>query len=408
MTGPRLWTAFDRAVPALEIPGELVRGDDLALQVVDGFTRGLSLPGRFLRSPGLVGIKVDPSGGTSETIRVSLTLGVDEGSVTWWEDRVPTSVQPRTPRSPRLLLVRSQGRTRTAVVVQRGGPDAGRATATFDLPVKELDGDSLLVLEVLDVGRELPPWAGDVVVPQAAIGVRIDRVAVADGTDAGSADGRDPLTPLPNGLFIADPATDGAPPRWVLRPVMTNPPPPAPPTTPGAAVIPRAPSAAAPVRAGRPLPPPPPGSRFGRWRVRMRTRMEAESRLGEPSGRPGSAATRSQSPATTTAALPAGSQRRQATGVRRAAVDGEAMLVDLVADLVREHALRIRAAGLAGTGPSPMLTVSRGDGADIVVTGDRPVTETSLVRLDVIEDEVLAAPELQQYGVVWHRVDAAG
>jgi hypothetical protein len=199
--GPRMLTIHDRPVPPLPVPGSLDRGDDAAFLVVDGIAKGFAVPGRFIRTSALIGLKVEPGTG-SGPVRVRARLGVDDLSLTWWEERVPASVQPRTPAAPRLLLVRSQAATRTAVLLEKPERGAATADAAFELERAELDADGLLVIEVLSLRDGLPQWAVDALAPAASIGVPLDRVdLIEDADDAvGGASG---LTR--DGLFIVDP-----------------------------------------------------------------------------------------------------------------------------------------------------------------------------------------------------------
>ncbi|BCJ36461.1 hypothetical protein Athai_39640 [Actinocatenispora thailandica] len=210
-------TVLDRPVPALRPPVTVRTGGGASLQICDGFVRGTGIVGRFSASPGLLGLKVAAGG----PVRVSVVLRADRETATWWEHRVPDSVRPRRPHAARLLLVRSQGATRAAALLTRPrGAFALDATATvrFDLAADELPADGLLVLEIADAA------AGTGSLPYAAVGVRIDSVAVEPLPAVGpavSAEGQ--VAPaggssVEDGLFlVAPPNPDPVRYRWVLR-----------------------------------------------------------------------------------------------------------------------------------------------------------------------------------------------
>ncbi|MGH3465333.1 MAG: hypothetical protein ACRDP9_28015 [Kribbellaceae bacterium] len=402
---PRLLTAYDRRVPALGLPGTLDRGNSPSLQVVDGFARGASVPGRFIRSPGLVGLKVTPSG--SAAVRVSFTLTMDDMSAKWWEDRVPADVQPRNPAAPRVLLVRAQGRTRTAVVAGRAGKGARQVPVSFDLDPAEVDADGLFALELQDLPR-VPAWLAGVVTPHALVGLGLGPVSLEPVLSDGTVDPEDPAitaqpetvpaqTPLYGGLLVADPSRDQPP--WRIRAVMTAPPPSRGPASasgqPRSSIPPRPADGPVVPPSQHRLPPPPPRTRVGRWAAGMRSRVAAESRINGTAAR--ARAARATPPAIT-AGRSSASVSRSAAGV----VQPDDVLTELVADLVREGRIRVRSVGLT-TGVETSFSVGLDEDV-LELTPSSPLTELSLVRVEVVEDELISAPELRRYGVVWHRV----
>ena len=199
-SGPRMVTVHDRLVPPLTIPSSLVRGDNPAFLVVDGLARGFAVPGRFGKAEALAGFKVDPGTGTGP-VRVRASIGVDDLSSTWWEERVPESVQPRTPLGPRLLLVRSQAATRTCVLVDKPDSGPGVAEFAFELDRAEIDADGLLILEVVSVRDGLPAWAADGLAPAAAVGVPLHRLDLTDDAQ-GPLEGE--IAVARGGLFVVD------------------------------------------------------------------------------------------------------------------------------------------------------------------------------------------------------------
>lgn len=380
---PRFLTAYDRRVPALSGP-VLSRGDDPALQVVDGLARGASLPGRFTRSPGLIGIKTGPVSGT---VPVTVTFTLDDASVAWWNDRVPASVEPRTPEAARVLLIRSQGKTRTAVVLDRPGKGPARQqTASFELDGAELDGNGLLVVEFAD--PRLPAWAASAAAPAALVGVAVNSVAVGQQAPDAPAD-----QPLHSGLFVLEPGRQ----HWRLRAVMTHPPAPAPAAKPvvvSATVPPRPPDGPVVAPSRHTLPPPEPKSRAGRALARTRLRFAAEARIN-------GATSDARPPRPPEGPVTAHRHALPSAGSQPPAQPPADPLTELIADLARENRIHVRAISLFD-GTETTLTVTPSGGHNLDVVLDRPLTEPALARFEIVEDELVQAPELRRYGVVWH------
>jgi hypothetical protein len=386
----RLDTEFDRSVARLPVPALLTRGDDPALCLVDGLVRGVALPGRFQHSPGLFGLRVEPA----ERVAVTVTLGFDAGTVSWWRERVPAGADAAMAATPRVLIVRAQGRDRGAVLLARPGRDPRTATFSFEIDGSEVYPDGMLVFEAADMRARRPEWLSAVTAPYAAVGVTVTRVEVAASADADA--GRGGRT-LPAGLLLANP---GGPTAWRIR-LATTASPAARASQPSASSssvtrIPPAPSVGSPIPHGRPLPPPEPRTRVGRWASGMRSRLAAEGRLNEQGGD-----LRSERPNLEVSGQL--QQDRGSAGPGRRALDPAAVLDDLVAVLVRERRLRIRSVGLY-TGSGSDLPAVLGDDGDLEVSLAGPLTEPVVIRLEAVEDEDLMAPELRRRDVAWHVV----
>jgi hypothetical protein len=98
------------------------------------------------------------------------------------------------------------------------------------------------------------------------------------------------------------------------------------------------------------------------------------------------------------------SGRSARQGQRSAGSHQTGVLTALVADLVRERRIKARAIGLV-SGTETALKVLAAGGADIEVVGAKPLTEMSLLHVQIVEDELVLAPELGRYGVVWQLRD---
>ncbi|HEX6445453.1 MAG TPA: hypothetical protein VF053_10220 [Streptosporangiales bacterium] len=230
-------TEFDRPPARLAVPGAVTTGRRPELRLDDGLTRGDGVVGRFEASPALVAVKLAPVPGD---VTVTVRLAADEDTPAWWERRVPESVRPRLPHGPRLLRVRSQGRTRGAVVLARRPWDfalRGRARFAFRLTRDELPDDGFLIVEFADVARDLPASLASALAPHAAVGVRLDAVEVAGagataaGVGTGTVDGATAerlgpvatggasgsgTVPVRGGFFAVLPAASGSV-TWQLR-----------------------------------------------------------------------------------------------------------------------------------------------------------------------------------------------
>lgn len=169
-------TIFDRPVPLLPVPSVLTGGQRPELQVVDRFTRGVAIVGRFALSPSLIGAKVAVD--ARRPLRVRVRLSTDEVSEQWWHKRPPEHVTREESATGRLLLVRSQGRTRAVCYLAPATDTHGAATVAtveFDLPPGSVSAEGLLILEAIDAPA-LPAWAAARIMPYSQVGVRIDRI----------------------------------------------------------------------------------------------------------------------------------------------------------------------------------------------------------------------------------------
>lgn len=230
-------TEFDRPAARLAVPGAVTSGRGPELRLDDGLTRGDGVVGRFEASPALVAVKLAPVRGD---VTVTVRLAADEDTAAWWERRVPESVRPRLPHEPRLLRVRSQGRTRGAVVLARRPWDfalRGRVRFAFRLTPDELPDDGILIVELADLTRDLPESLAAALAPHAAVGVRVDAIDVTEadaaepGKSSGTVDGGTAerlglvatgggsdvgSVPVRGGFFAVLPAASGSV-TWQLR-----------------------------------------------------------------------------------------------------------------------------------------------------------------------------------------------
>jgi hypothetical protein len=169
----RFRTDFDPDRRTFHAPITITTGTHPAIAVVDGFQRGTRVVGRFNTGPGLIGLTVSSDG---RPVDVTMTIGADRRTPEW-SDRSLANDSSR-PYAPRLMLVRSQGRTRTVVLLGRRHNEFGfdvRATVRFRVDGADIPDDGLLVIELADTA--LDPAYGHS--PHAASGIRIDSVQIA-------------------------------------------------------------------------------------------------------------------------------------------------------------------------------------------------------------------------------------
>lgn len=186
-------TIFDEPVPSLPVPCTVTAGQVPELKVVDRFTRGVAIVGRFALSPSLIGLKVQP--GTAP-VRVRVALSTDKVTDTWWHKRTPDDLTRPDTATGRLFLLRSQGKTRGAIYLAAVSdrPEAHvRGAVEFDLEPGALTEEGLLVLEVIEP-HALPTWAQPRVMKYSPVGVRIDSITVQHA---------DPARPAEFGSFAA-------------------------------------------------------------------------------------------------------------------------------------------------------------------------------------------------------------
>ncbi|WP_446665346.1 hypothetical protein [Flexivirga sp. B27] len=179
-------TIFDHPPALLPVPTELTTGQRPELQVVDRFTRGVAIVGRFALSPSLIGAKVDVD--PTRQLRVRVRMSIDKTSEDWWHKRPPEHVTREDTATGRLMLLRSQGETRAVCYLApaddtHGSPAVGMVE--FDLPPGAVTKEGLLILEALDAAA-LPDWAQSRIMPYSQVGVRVDRIElfVPDGSPA--------------------------------------------------------------------------------------------------------------------------------------------------------------------------------------------------------------------------------
>lgn len=172
-------TIFDQPAPLLPVPTMLTAGQRPELQVVDRFTRGVAIVGRFALSPSLIGAKVDVD--DSRPLRVRVRMSIDKTSEEWWHKRPPEHVTREDGATGRLMILRSQGETRAVCYLAPADDTHGSAaigTVEFDLPAGSVSRDGLLILEAVDAPA-LPDWARARIMPYSQVGVRIDQIELS-------------------------------------------------------------------------------------------------------------------------------------------------------------------------------------------------------------------------------------
>lgn len=391
----RLTTEFDAPIAAVQVPMTLTRGDDPVLRLIDGMVRGVKLPGRFQRSPGLFGLKVEP---TTERTGVTVTLGADAGSDTWWKDRAP--VPEGSKPGARLLAISAQGRPRGALLLPGKRTKPKEVSLSFELSADELDADGLLVIEAGAPSARMPDWLTAATTPHAAIGVTVLKVELA----AGGATPVAPATiaPVSLGLFVVGPSEIDSAPAWRLRLDTGS-------GTgsddldrqggqgrSGVVGLPPAPSVGSRIPHGRPLPPPGPRTRAGRWMAGLRARAAAEGRL-DGQGKE----LRGHRPELEISG--AASSTRPSSKAGPSAFPEATVVAGLLADLVRERRLRVRLAGL-NSGAEQTLPVKLLRDGELEIAAPGPLREPSVIRVDAAEDELFSVPELRRPGVSWYLI----
>lgn len=230
-TTPRFQTVFDRVIEPLALPGELRSGAAPELTTVDQLVRGVAVIGRFIASPGLLGVKVRPTG---RPVRVTAHFSFDSMALDWWEERVPLDVGLHGASVPRLLVIRSQGKTRGAALLIRPAADAGRAATgvvCFDLQPEELTEDGLFVFEMDSIDEGRPAWAP--AVSAGSIGIMLTAIEFTEvhgdrqlglvSTGTLPADPESGTQTLRGGYFVANPSDSAEPQRWIARASVVEP-----------------------------------------------------------------------------------------------------------------------------------------------------------------------------------------
>ena len=219
-------TAFDEVALPLELPIKLTDGRIPALKIGDYLARGSRTIGRLTGAASIVALKIRAD---HRPLRVSMQIRLDWLAVRWWVDRADAAAPPR--ELPRLVVVRSQGRVREAVVLARGhtslGSSDARGFVTFDLAAGEVPDDGLLVIELADGGHTLPAWAASSFIAESPVGLQVDWIEVTpmpagaspggvpEGSSPARADGAtcQSLGVVSAGGLIRDAGSDQGPPR---------------------------------------------------------------------------------------------------------------------------------------------------------------------------------------------------
>lgn len=401
-TAPRFDTAFDRVIEPLALPGQLSSGAASQLTTVDGLVRGIACIGRFITSPALLGVKVRP---TDRPVRVTAHLCFDSMSLDWWEERTPMEGPFRGASTPRLLLVRSQGKARGAVLLIRQAADSGTATAgvvSFDLRPEELTAEGLFVLEVVSIDKGRPAWAP--AVSLGSIGIRLDLIefteAHGDREIGQVSTGNLPFGPvngtltLRGGYFVANPGDGDEPQRWIARASVVEPLVPGPRTkgAPVAEPVENRPSTARGLKRRV--------KRAARWVVpvaavpvvRRASRRAAalERRVLRAAKRRMSARSASSvSAGSPTPAAPSGPLHNP--------------FADVMFDLVSRNLVQVELVG-AEPGPTPGVQVRARAGAEIEIVTDGPLAVPALIRLSVDPSVLREVPGADGKTVRWDLV----
>ena len=180
-------TEFDEPAPALEVPGVVRSGRASAFCATDHFVRGRHIVGRISARAGMLALKVRADG---RPLRVRMELRLDSASLDWWQERSETADETTVDSVralARLVLVRSQGSLRRAVMLARNhdqsAPSDVRSVIWFDLAADEVPEDGMLVIEVADAWRMLPQWAADSFADSSAVGIRVEWIEVSPVPD---------------------------------------------------------------------------------------------------------------------------------------------------------------------------------------------------------------------------------
>lgn len=397
-TKPRFDTMFDRAVEPLTLPGELTSGAAPELTVIDRLVRGVGIIGRFAASPAMLGVKVRPTG---RPVRVTAHFSIDSMSLDWWEERTPEDVGPRGTSLPRLLLVRSQGKTRGAVQLIRQAVDSGMSTTgvvSFDLQPEELTEEGLFILEVVSIDENRPAWASAAAL--GTVGVRMDVIEFGEvhgALEAGlvstgnlPVDPEAPTLTLRGGYFVANPAAGDAPLRWIARAGVVEPlvPSPRAKVAPAAEPTEDRPSPARGIkrrvkRAARwvvPVAAVPAARRAGKRAAAFERRVVRAAK-GRMSGR---SATPSNGP-------------RKANGGSRVRHNP---LADVMFDLVSRKLVLVELVSVEG-GPMPGVKLKARPGAEIEIVTDGPLSAPALVRLSIDKTALQEVPGMRGKAVRW-------
>jgi hypothetical protein len=408
-TTPRFQTAFDRVVEPLALPGRVSSGEAPELTTVDQLVRGTAVIGRFIASPGLLGVKVRPTG---RPVRVTVHFRYDSMSLEWWEERITTPGVVRGAGAPRLLVVRSQGRTRGAALLVRPAADFRRAATgvvSFDLQPEELTAEGLFILEMDSADLDRPEWAP--AVPSGSVGIMMEAIEFAEvhgdrqiglvstGTLPVNPDS-DTLT-LRAGYFVANPTGRDEPRRWIAAATLIEP------RVPGPRV-----KIAPVVEPVETRPSPPRGSKR-----RVRRRLKRAARWVVPVA----AVPVARRVSRRATAL----ERRVLRAVRRRLPGRSAPppvivapppppppaptgpppnpLADVMSELVSRNLVRVELAGIE-PGPMPSVRVRARADAEIEIVTDGPLQTPALIRLSIDPSALRELPGVDDQTVRWELV----
>ncbi|TCN43066.1 hypothetical protein EV644_102298 [Kribbella orskensis] len=405
-TTPRFQTAFDRVVEPLTLPGRVSSGAVPELTTVDQLVRGTAVIGRFIASPGLLGVKVRPTG---RPVRVTAHFRYDSMSLDWWEERITTPGPVRGAGAPRLLLVRSQGKTRGAALLVRPAADFRRAATgvvCFDLQPEELTAEGLFVFEMDSIDKDRPEWAP--AVPSGSVGIMMEAIEFAEvqgDREIGLVStGTLPLDPdsgtltLRAGYFVANPTGQDEPRRWIAGATLVEP------------LVPGPRTKVAPVV--EPVESRP--STSGGIKRKVNRRIKRAARWVVPVA---------AAPAARRVSRRAAALERRVLRAARRRMRGRSApwmsdappapapptgpppnpLADVMFDLVSRKLVRVELAGIE-PGPTPGVQVRARAGAEIEIVTDGPLRTPALIRLSIDPSVLRELPGVDDKTVRWELV----
>jgi hypothetical protein len=410
-TTPRFETASDRVIEPLALPGELNSGSVPELTTGDGLARGIACIGRFVTSPALLGVKVRPTG---RPVRVTAHLRFDSMSLDWWEELTPMEGPFRGAGTPRLLLVRSQGKARGAVLLIRPAADSGPAATgfvSFDLRPEELTAEGLFVLEVVSIDKGRPAWAP--AVSLGSVGVQVDLIEFTEAqgnreiglVSTGNLPvGRENGTlTLRGGYFVANPGDGDEPRRWIARATLVGPlvsVPPTKVTEPVAEPVENRPSTARRIkcRVKRRI------KRAARWLVPVAAVpvLRSASRRAATLERRVLRAAKRRMPARSAPPVSAAPPTPPAPPPPPPGPPHNP-LADVMFELVSRNLVQVELAGVE-PGPTPGVQVRARAGAEIEIVTDAPLAVPALIRLSVDPSVLREVPGVHDRTVRWDLV----
>lgn len=224
-----LSTSFDADPVPLAVPGTVGRGDDPALVLLDGASRGAHRLARLRRQEALAGIDVEVTG---RPLRVTVVLLVDDHATRLWRlaQGLDATAHPHEEAFHRVVRLAVAGRPRAVALLHRRTEDERGCLQrlTVEVAPDEVGPGGLLTLG-FDVPEHLPSWTRRRLLPDGLTGVCVARVkveALERPVRAGTSTGRSPDTSRPDrrslvprhpGGFAANPGS-GESLRLVLSP----------------------------------------------------------------------------------------------------------------------------------------------------------------------------------------------